>query len=104
MARFPNTMQITEVEFKQNIQCMCPLGGAFCTYQVTVSMQPGAVIPDYCEVEKFFRNMSGSTLTIEDAVFEVFDYLCQEYEPHLLEVKIYCDDAVHFPVTVTKIL
>lgn len=104
MARFENTMLITDIQFKQNVQCMCPLGGAYCTYQVAVSMQPGAVIPDYCEVEKFLRGMSGKTLTIEDAVFEVFDYLYQEYEPHLLEVKIYCDDAVHFPVTVTKIL
>lgn len=102
MARFANTMGVDMIRFKQNVQCWCPIGNAYCTYQVSVSMVPGEVVPDYVEVEKYMRGMSGRRLTIEAAVGEVFEYLEREYNPESQCVSIYCDDAVHFPVTVSK--
>ena len=101
MARFANVFGIDAITFTQNIQCMCPLGGAFCTYQVVVKMEPGETIPDYCEVENAMRKMSGTTATIEECVAAVYDIMA-EYEPNNLSVSVYCDDAVHFPVTVIK--
>lgn len=106
MARFANTFANTTgvdmIRFKLNVQCRCPVGNAHYIYQVSVSMVPGEVVPDYVEVEKYMRGMSGRRLTIEAAVGEVFEYLEREYNPESQCVSIYCDDAVHFPVTVSK--
>ena len=102
MSRFAYDMGISGIEFKQNVTCMCPIGGQYCTYQISVSMEPSAVIPDYIEVGRWMGGMNGKEYTIEDAVATVFIYICDEYEPYNLEVKCYCDDAPHMPVTVRK--
>lgn len=102
MGSFANSMGITKISFFQDIRCYCPLGRSCCTYEVRVSMKPGKVIPDYVEVDKMLKGMDGSVMTIEDAVGSVYNAISNMCEPESLEVSIYCEDASHFPVTVTK--
>lgn len=102
MGKFKNVAGITEISFDQNMQCYCPLGQAYCTYQMHVTFVPGEWIPDYVDVEKVIRKMSGDTLTLESATYALFEYIWNECEPKSLEVKCHCDDAVHFPATVVK--
>lgn len=102
MSTFVNNPKISTITFNQNVQAFCPIGHAWCTYQITVNMSPASLVPDYCEVEKFLRDMSGSAMAIETCVGDVYDWLMEQYEPYYLEVRLYCDDAVHFPVLVTK--
>lgn len=102
MSEFENTMEITEIEFEKHVQAFCPLGKAYCTYELTVTIHPNLWIPDYCELEAFLNKMAGGTMTIEECVDQVYGHIWLVYRPHHLVVSLYCGDAVHFPVTVTK--
>lgn len=102
MSCFANEMGISEIKFKQNIVCMCPIGKQYCTYQMYVEMVPDEVIPDYIEVGKWMGSMNAKSYTLEDATAEVFDYIGNEYMPLELKVTCKCDDAAHMPVTVVK--
>ena len=102
MNTFKNTQGITTIELTQNIQSYCPLGNDYYTNQVYIRMDEMKTIPDFCELEKFLRGLSGEKLIIEDVVAKVFDKLDKEHNPKHLEVSSTVNDAVHFPVVVTK--
>ena len=102
MGTIRNDNNISMIQFNQNIQAFCPMGHDFYTNHITVSFCPGDLIPDYCDVEKFMRSLAGKELIIEDVVGIVFDYLKENYQPENLAVTSTVDDAVHFPVKVTK--
>lgn len=102
MAGFPNRQRISKVRFTQNVQCYCPLGDDWYTNHVTVDMQLGDAIPDYCDVDDFIRSISGKSLIIEDVIDLIYKYFTDTYKPINLRVESYVDDAKHLPVTVVK--
>ena len=102
MAAFENTMGINIIQLKHNIKCFCPIGKSWCTYQVEVTMKPGNIIPDYLDVVRFFDEGLDTMATLEKCCADVLDYFVREYQPMSAEVVVYCDDAKHMPVTVSK--
>jgi len=102
MAQFKNTMGITQIKFTRSTNNWCPLGNDYYTNNFTVRMVPGDIIPDYVEVQEAIgEHINHKELTLEDAVAELFD-IVDEYEPVMLEVTSFSDDAAHFPVSITK--
>lgn len=102
MGRFENTMGIDSITMERSIRCFCPIGRSWCTYDLTMHINPGNVIPDYIEVGEYLKgHVDGKEFTLEGAVAAVRDYLVNEYEPKWANVSLYCGDARHMPVTVT---
>ncbi len=100
---FNNSYDITKIEFTQNAQCYCPLGDDWYTNQFTVQIVPDKLLVDYVEVEKFIRKeIGGKSYILEEAVSTLFNYIQDSMQPKYLRVSSYGNDAVHFPVTVTK--
>lgn len=102
MAKFENVQGISRISFNQNVQCFCPLGNDWYTNQLTIEMEVGNIVPDYCDVDDFIRSISGQSLIIEDVISKVYDYFIDTYSPLSLRVESYVDDAKHLPVTVVK--
>ena len=103
MARFENKQGIERITMKPKVICFCPLGSAFYTNQFEITVKPGKVIPDYCEVDSCVKeNIAGKTLTIEDSVNNVLQYLVDEYKPLQVFISSKVEDAAHFPVEVEK--
>ena len=102
MANLENVFGINTIQLKHNIKCFCPIGKSWCTYQVEVSMEPGNIIPDYLDVVRFFDEGLDTMATLEKCCADVLDYFVREYQPMSAEVVVYCDDAKHMPVTVSK--
>lgn len=103
MSAFENKQGINTIEMSQNIQAYCPLGKEYYTNKVSIVMDDMKVIPDYCDVDKFLRSLSGKEMIIEDIVNTIFEYFEKECNPEHLAVSSDVDDAVHLPVRVTKV-
>lgn len=102
MAAFDNTMGITKIEFQCRTRNYCPLGEDMYTNQFTVVFIPSGQIPDYVDIQNDINNnVDGKDMTVEDAVEAVYN-IVDRFKPEKLCVESYADDAVHFPVTVTK--
>lgn len=102
MSSFKNKQGISAIEMSQNIQAFCPLGNEYYTNQVFMQMTDMEVIPDYCDLDKFLRGLSGKEMIIEDVVATVFDYLDKECKPKHLSVRSTVNDAIHLDVAVVK--
>lgn len=101
MGTFINDLGINTIEMFKVTHCFCPLGGAYCTYNVTVKVIPDKVIPDYMDIEEYFKTyIDGKTYTIEHAASTIRDFINNEYEPCYVGVTIECHDAAHMPVKV----
>lgn len=102
MTKIENTMSITEVEVYGAVQCFCPIGKEYFNGEITVTMVPNQFIPDYIELEKFIRNLSGSSLLVEDCVCSIYEHIMDNYLPHKLKVECFTDSAAHYPVKVVR--
>lgn len=104
MSAFSNTMGVNEIEMTITARAFCPLGKDGYTNNFTILFLPNEVIPDYLDIEKWVNEniIESQVLTIEDSVSVIFKYLNDTYKPKFLTVHSYVDDAVHFPVKVTK--
>lgn len=117
---FENKQKISEIIFKPREAChnLCPLGQLYCdelakngskprlphyTNHFKITFVPDKVICDYLDVEKWIKeNLNDETLTIEDAISKLFDYLEDEYKPAYLLVESFVNDALHGEVIVRK--
>lgn len=100
MASFPNSMDIDIIRMRGiKVQCFCPIGKTWCTYEIGVEMMPGNTICDYLEVQKYFSEMP-KDVTLESCAAQVRNYLRDTYDPLKVTVTVSCDDASHFPVDV----
>lgn len=103
MSKFVHTQGITNVNFTKTVTVFCPLGNDYYTAHITVDFVPETAMMDYLDEENFFKNeIQGSKLIIEDVVQMVYKHLSKEYSPKYLKVKVYAENATHFPVTVEK--
>ena len=57
MAKFENRYGVRKIVYKQKCRCFCPIGKTDYTNEFTVTMEPAEIIPDYCEIDKFIRDV-----------------------------------------------
>lgn len=96
-----NTQKITRITFERQVQAYCPMGEDYYTANIHVVMEPDNEIMDYCETDKFIKDLGGKSLIIEDLVNAVYDNV-KQYKPKHLKVSAKAESNVHFPVIVTK--
>ena len=95
---------ITEIVMDiEGARSFCPLGGAPYTHNFHVVAVPGDSIPDYLSVEEWIAKHFSDKVehVIEDATFELADYLYKTFGFVSVKVTDFVDDAKHFPVGVT---
>lgn len=104
MEKFKNSQKINCIKLKKTVSLYCPMGSDFyvANFDVDLFLGQDSFIPDYIEVDRFFSNLSGQHLIIEDAVCKVLDYFVRELDPMRVEVSLEAQSNVHLPVTVYK--
>ena len=104
MARFKNTLGITDITLKPTAKnVFCPTGKQEYTANIIIYLYRINTIPDYIEVETWINeNISNNELTIEEVADKVKNYFVEEYcEDYQVDVEVKVDDAAHFPVEVS---
>lgn len=101
MSQFKNEQEITQIQFNKNIIMYCPIGEGHYLAKIKVEFTPDHIIMDYLDIDKFFKELEGQKLIIEDTVNKVFMELLK-YEPMHLKVTVTAESNVHLPVTVIK--
>lgn len=96
-----NTQSISVIKATKRISLYCPLGEDYYTADVYIEFLPDAFYMDYIDLDAFLNRMSGLSLTIEDAVKDIYDEL-QRYMPKKAAVTIEAFSNTHLQVTVTK--
>lgn len=102
LAMFEHTQGISKVTFNKTITVFCPLGNDFYTAHIAVEFVPDKVMMDYLDEERYFKELSGVKLIIEDLVAEVHSHYTNTYSPKYVKVEVFAENATHFPVTVIK--
>jgi len=102
MEAFENVQGITKIEFKGKFRAFCPLGKAFYSGDVYVTIENPTAVPDYCEVDALFKEIDGSETIIEDAVARVYGWVSSATDAANVKVECTVSDAAHLPVIVTK--
>lgn len=103
MTKLKHTQGLSNIHMCFEMQLYCPQGLEHYTGTFDVDFIPGDFIPDYCELDKLFREKCGSNLIVEDAVAWVYNTLMNEYSPADLNVSMSVQNALHFDVTVEKV-
>lgn len=97
-----NKQKIFNITMHPERRLFCPLGEDWYTASLHIEFTPDRYYPDYCDVDKWLnKNINEQSLTIEDAVRKVNDYLQEEYHPKDVTVTAVVNDATHMPVEVT---
>lgn len=117
---FENKQKISKIIFRPKNPChnLCPLGQLYCdelakngskkmlphyTNNFKITLIPDKVICDYLDIEKWIQtNLNDETLTIEDSVYKLYNFIYSEYSPKYLLVESFVNDALHGEVTVMK--
>lgn len=80
----------------------CPLGNDFYTADTIITVDKPKMIPDYCDITEFFKNIDGKSLIIEDACKKILKFIKkQTKDAESITVTINVDDAQHLPVSLT---
>lgn len=99
---FKNKQGITEITMNGTTHLFCPLGNDFYTANTTITVSEPKMIPDYCDVTKFFEEIDGKSLIIEDVCKKVLKFVKKQTKNATsITVTIEVDDARHLPVSVT---
>lgn len=102
MANIPNPHKINEITLEKNLTLYCPMGKDMYHACIHATIIPGDEIMDYCETDRFLKDMNKAPLIIEDAVNAVYQHIHEAIKPRWLEVSITAVSDAHMPVTVTK--
>lgn len=96
-----NSQQISLIEANKRISLYCPIGKDYYTADVYIKFSPNDYYMDYIVLDQFLNNMSGLSLTIEEAVENIYNEL-QKYKPKKTSVTIEAFSNTHLNVKVTK--
>lgn len=96
-----NTQSISFIEADKRISLYCPLGKDYYTADVLIKFVPDKYYMDYIDLDNFINGLSGSKLTIEDAVDAIYQEL-QRYKPLQANVMIEAFSNTHLHAKVTK--
>ena len=96
-----NKQNISLIEADKRISLYCPIGKDYYTADVNIKFLPNAFYMDYIELDVFLNKLSGLSLTIEEAVEQIYNEL-QGYMPKKTSVMIEAFSNTHLHVKVTK--
>lgn len=96
-----NTQRVDLIEADKQICLYCPIGKDYYTAVVTIKFIPNEQYMDYIDLDNYLNRLSGLSLTIEDAVRDIYDEL-QSYRPSKAKVAIEAFSNTHLHVKVTK--
>ena len=96
-----NTQSISLIEASKRISLYCPIGKDYYTADVYIKFVPDRHYMDYIDLDVFLNGLSGLSLTIEDAINEIYNDL-QQYSPLSTTVIIDASSNTHLNVRVTK--
>lgn len=97
-----NKMRVDKIEFNKTVILYCPIGKG--NYQATfnIELHLDEYIPDYLDIEKWFKEFEGKHLIIEEAIEEVYQFFKCNYKPIACYVSCEAVSSIHFTVKVTK--
>lgn len=96
-----NTQEISIIKADKRISLYCPIGKDYYTADINIKFVPNAFYMDYIDLDVFLNKLSGLSLTIEDAVNEIYNEL-QRYKPKKVNVTIEAFSNTHLHVIVSK--
>lgn len=99
---FKNSQGFTSFSIEGKYHAYCPMGNAWYSGNLRISVDNPYMIPDYCDVDEFVSKLNGTEVIIEDAVEQVFSFMADQVRSGFLCVTCCSNDAAHSPVTVTK--
>lgn len=100
---FENKQGIAEITMQKSVYCYCPMGSDWYTADVEVTVANPKEIPDYLDVDAFFKSLNNSELIIEDVVFKVHEFVSsQVVAADEVIATATVKNAKHLPVRVTK--
>lgn len=102
MTKLAHTQGVNSIQMHFEMQLYCPQGFEHYTGTFDVDFTPNECLPDYCELDKLFRENCGKSMIVEDAVKWVYDTLMDVYQPDDLHVKMSVQNVLHFDVVVEK--
>lgn len=96
-----NVPKVEEIIYEDTLINYCPIGKSLYRNNLTITIHPDKVLPDYIELHEEIRGLEGKHLIIEEAVDLVLD-IVKRYHPHRAIVTTVVDDANHPKVTISK--
>ena len=96
-----NEPKVEEIIYEDTLINYCPIGKSLYRNNLTITIHPDKVLPDYIELHEEIRGLEGKHLIIEEAVDLVLD-IVESYNPFGARVTTVVDDANHPKVTISK--
>lgn len=96
-----NEPKVDEIIYEDTLINFCPIGKSLYRNNLTITIHPDKVLPDYIELHQEIRGLEGKNFIIEEAVDLVLE-IVKRYEPHGARVTSVVDDANHPKVTISK--
>ena len=96
-----NVPKVEEIIYEDTVINFCPIGKSLYRNNLTITIHPDKVLPDYIELHEEIRGLEGKHLIIEEAVDLVLD-IVERYKPFGARVTTVVDDANHPKVTISK--
>ena len=96
-----NAPKVEEIIYEDTVINFCPIGKSLYRNNLTITIHPDKLLPDYIEMHKEIRELEGKSLIIEEVVDLVLD-IVKRYHPHGAIVTTVVDDANHPKVTISK--
>lgn len=96
-----NEPKVEEIIYEDTVINFCPIGKSLYRNNLTITIHPDKVLPDYIEMHQEIRELEGKNLIIEEAVDLVLE-IVKKYKPHGAIVTTVVDDANHPKVTISK--
>ncbi len=96
-----NEPKVEEIIYEDTLINFCPIGKSFYRNNLTITIHPNKILPDYIELHQMIRGLEGKNLIIEEAVDLVLD-IVKRYHPNGAIVTTVVDDANHPKVTISK--
>lgn len=98
---FENKQGINEIKLYGRFHGSCPMGNAWYSADVEITVSDPVTIPDYMDVDRFIHSLDGQSLIIEDLTTKVFDFM-KEQTNGTVTVSSESSDGAHLAVKVTK--
>lgn len=102
MNTIENGYGISQIVIDKHLILYCPMGKDYYDADVNIVIIPADSIMDYCETDKFLKEMNGEGYIIEDAAETIFNHVNDGIKPNGLIVTIRAANGAHMPVSVSK--
>jgi hypothetical protein len=96
-----NEPKVEEIIYEDTLINFCPIGKSLYRNNLTITIHPNKILPDYIELHQEIRGLEGKNLIIEEVVDLVLE-IVKRYHPNGAIVTTVVDDANHPKVTISK--